>query len=100
MAGREVCLVRRMMRFVCGIVPGSSARTARHFLLEGLESRTYLHDVVPDVIYPVGTLVPWLTAPITPVSPPVSPPSPPSPPPPPPPPGTMVGAVTGLALVN
>jgi N-acetylneuraminic acid mutarotase len=60
--------------------------------IEPLESRVHLHGAEPDVVYPHGTLVPWLTAPITLAppdtgqEPPVSPPPVPPPPPPPPPP--------------
>jgi N-acetylneuraminic acid mutarotase len=72
-------------------------------LLENLETRLLMHDAAPAPVYPLGTIVPWLFAPITPATspPPVSPPpvSPP-PSPPPPPPGTVVGSVTGLVLVN
>src|SRR4051794_23528613 len=70
--------------------------------LEALESRVYMHDTAPEPIYPLGPLVPWLTAPITPAAGSDNgggTPSPPSPPPPPPP-GTVVGAVTALTLIN
>src|SRR3954447_24666898 len=83
--------------FVRTDVPVFKRHIGRRMMFEQLETRVYLHDVAPDIVYPLGTLVPWLTAPITPVSPPVVPPSPPSPPPPP---GTAVGAVTGLTLIN
>src|SRR3954466_8991631 len=88
--------------FVRTDVPVFKRHIGRRMMFEQLETRVSLHDVAPDIVYPLGTLVPWLTAPITPVSPPVVPPSPPSPPPPspPPPPGTVVGAVTGLTLIN
>lgn len=57
-----------------------------------------MHDGPPDAVYPLGSVVPWLFAPITPAtSPPVSPPpvSPPSPPPP-----SGVGFITNLELIN
>lgn len=60
-----------------------------------------LHSGPLDAVYPLGTLVPWLSAPITPAtSPPVSPPPVSPPPPPPPPPGTTVGILTNLVLIN
>jgi N-acetylneuraminic acid mutarotase len=75
--------------------------------VEGLESRVLMHGGPEGAVYPLGTSVPWLTAPITPAGIPTPIPTPtptptpdPTPTPTPTPTGTTVGTVAGLTLVN
>ena len=61
-----------------------------------------LHAGAPGIVYPVGTLAPWLTGPITlaPVDPIPVDPTPVDPEPVDPPPVGSAGVITGLTLVN
>lgn len=80
--------------------------------MEGLEVRLFMHSGPEGVVYPVGTMVPWLTPAITPAgttptptpttpTPTVPTPTPTTPTPTTPTPtGTTVGTVAGLTLVN
>jgi len=69
-----------------------------HLLPEPLEGRLLFHAALADGFHPAGTLVPWLSPPITAAaSPPVVSPPPVSPPPPS---SGDVGTVSALTLIN